>query len=794
MSTYTRQKAKSKYRNRIRLERESQKQSSDTHKTPYDRVKRCRERVCPLQAGDNPSPGRGALIKEDTKRGEVICWRDCTHLATGGSLEVDPAGNGRKLCCRECIHCGAAVAEWLTCSPPTKANRVKSHTGSLRIFASGNRTGRFPVSPPPLNSGAAPSSPHFTLIGTQDIVVMSRRNLPTQLNCMLFTNNLLAHLKWNGIWGGPCVVCPPVATGRSPPWRCRQLSAGSPTLVAKTTISSLDRRRSVSNYRRRWRGEDLCRRGDTATEEYPSPRLFPPKPGWPDRGSNPGPPEYESSELPLRHLAHCGNPLYRPVNGIENIKQLGAASFVVGAADQEDTEMGEEVLLVAIRNCLITVSYARPRSRVARRTDKPPTPSLAPTQPPSCCCTTASHTDKKKRLGLAVLGTRPFVLRECAYVDALGRLDSCVARTNRKKVSGNSETNTADIGVVENTGSSPQTCLRSLRLSNDFTSDWGRHSLGFMAFWEPSSKRRTNRVRPARNWTQTRGGAESSGTARRVSFYESPDTINYFPLRCEGELPAMFMLPEADSRRRLTTAGHTHLQCLLGPLPRRQKDAAPRATLAYRQAGRPLLPFGRSHPRRVSRGCCRPAEASWRRTAEGCDPGARPLKTARHAASRTGARGAPAQSEYMSKYKSKYSTQEEVLHGGVAYKHSVVLQYINYISLTSRAEQHAPNIDLSQSYTTVKVTWSTVMNTTRSWIPLRLAAVSRRRVLSLPRCLLVGSFYGTDAWKVTGPQGRDTWPPDQHRPMGEGRGHAPRLPPPHTTLFQSMPRQRRELS
>ncbi|KAJ8872176.1 hypothetical protein PR048_025778 [Dryococelus australis] len=40
---YTRLKAKSKYRNHIRLERASQKKSSDTHKTPYDRVKRCWE-------------------------------------------------------------------------------------------------------------------------------------------------------------------------------------------------------------------------------------------------------------------------------------------------------------------------------------------------------------------------------------------------------------------------------------------------------------------------------------------------------------------------------------------------------------------------------------------------------------------------------------------------------------------------------------------------------------------------------------------------------------------------------
>ncbi|KAJ8867840.1 hypothetical protein PR048_031645, partial [Dryococelus australis] len=37
---------------------------------------------------------------------------------------------------------GATVAERLDCSPPAKANRVQSLTGSLRIFASGNRAGR----------------------------------------------------------------------------------------------------------------------------------------------------------------------------------------------------------------------------------------------------------------------------------------------------------------------------------------------------------------------------------------------------------------------------------------------------------------------------------------------------------------------------------------------------------------------------------------------------------------------------------------------------------------------------
>ncbi|KAJ8881877.1 hypothetical protein PR048_018363 [Dryococelus australis] len=53
MSSYTLQKAKSKYRNRIRLKRASQKHSSDTHKTPYNRVKRCRERKINIKAPES---------------------------------------------------------------------------------------------------------------------------------------------------------------------------------------------------------------------------------------------------------------------------------------------------------------------------------------------------------------------------------------------------------------------------------------------------------------------------------------------------------------------------------------------------------------------------------------------------------------------------------------------------------------------------------------------------------------------------------------------------------------------
>ncbi|KAJ8870510.1 hypothetical protein PR048_029533 [Dryococelus australis] len=66
------------------------------------------------------------------------------------------------------------LIERLECSPPTKANRIQS----LRISASENRAGRCHSSagllrdlpfPPPPHSGAAPFSPHYTLIGSQGV-------------------------------------------------------------------------------------------------------------------------------------------------------------------------------------------------------------------------------------------------------------------------------------------------------------------------------------------------------------------------------------------------------------------------------------------------------------------------------------------------------------------------------------------------------------------------------------------------------------------------------------------------
>ncbi|KAJ8867736.1 hypothetical protein PR048_031539 [Dryococelus australis] len=74
ISAYNRQKTKSKYINRIRLERASQKQSSHTHKTPYDRVERCRERKINIKASESVNSyaeeRRAALLE----RPSAVWW------------------------------------------------------------------------------------------------------------------------------------------------------------------------------------------------------------------------------------------------------------------------------------------------------------------------------------------------------------------------------------------------------------------------------------------------------------------------------------------------------------------------------------------------------------------------------------------------------------------------------------------------------------------------------------------------------------------------------------------------
>lgn len=86
MSAYASQKAKSKYRDRIRLERASQEQSSDTHKRPYNRVKRCRERKtmkASERINDDASTST-AGVAEPMQGDDVIA-----SLSTPDSIDID---------------------------------------------------------------------------------------------------------------------------------------------------------------------------------------------------------------------------------------------------------------------------------------------------------------------------------------------------------------------------------------------------------------------------------------------------------------------------------------------------------------------------------------------------------------------------------------------------------------------------------------------------------------------------------------------------------------------------------
>ncbi|KAJ8880531.1 hypothetical protein PR048_017001 [Dryococelus australis] len=104
-----RPKANSKYINRKRLERAPQKQSSDTHKTSYDRVKRCRERKINIMASElvnvdvftqNKRPLSHVGIVPDDAAGRWIFLRDLPcipsllhihlhHFTLIGSQDID---------------------------------------------------------------------------------------------------------------------------------------------------------------------------------------------------------------------------------------------------------------------------------------------------------------------------------------------------------------------------------------------------------------------------------------------------------------------------------------------------------------------------------------------------------------------------------------------------------------------------------------------------------------------------------------------------------------------------------
>ncbi|KAJ8880535.1 hypothetical protein PR048_017005 [Dryococelus australis] len=122
--------------------------------------------------------GQTVRVRMGKRSPAVACWPLSTITCAPGQNEIY---YGR----------GAAVAEWLDCSPPTKAKRVQNpRPRNSRIFSSGNRSGRCRLSAdflgdllflPPLHSDTAPFSLHLILICSRDLVVKSHPNLSTHL-------------------------------------------------------------------------------------------------------------------------------------------------------------------------------------------------------------------------------------------------------------------------------------------------------------------------------------------------------------------------------------------------------------------------------------------------------------------------------------------------------------------------------------------------------------------------------------------------------------------------------------
>ncbi|KAJ8898002.1 hypothetical protein PR048_003362 [Dryococelus australis] len=137
ISACTRQEAKLKYRNHIRLERASQKQSSNTHKTPFDRVKRCRERKINIKASEraNVDFKRARFIVNSLYKwsGDGMGKRSSLGMATISSCEgpSDSVVNQNDAAGRR-VSSGSPVSP-RTCIPALLHTHLASPSSALNI-------------------------------------------------------------------------------------------------------------------------------------------------------------------------------------------------------------------------------------------------------------------------------------------------------------------------------------------------------------------------------------------------------------------------------------------------------------------------------------------------------------------------------------------------------------------------------------------------------------------------------------------------------------------------------------
>ncbi|KAJ8881488.1 hypothetical protein PR048_017969 [Dryococelus australis] len=172
-------------------------------------------------------------------------------------------------------------------------------------FTSGNHTGRFLWSagllgdllfPPPLQSGAAPFSPQFTLIGCQDLVVKE----------LVYMCHSDTDLRRSYDFRRPGAF---YAIAQRNTWRQQEFVVVS--VAVQSSASSLSshaveviRDGASCTGKRYWgrNGKESAMVFDRDPSQH-SPGVISgnhgnPKSGWPDRESNPGPPECESTAPP----------------------------------------------------------------------------------------------------------------------------------------------------------------------------------------------------------------------------------------------------------------------------------------------------------------------------------------------------------------------------------------------------------------------------------------------------------------------------------------------------------------
>ncbi|KAJ8874558.1 hypothetical protein PR048_025421 [Dryococelus australis] len=138
----------------------------------------------------------------------VKSWKTEIRMA-GQGIEPGSSRMGVQL------YIGATVTERIDCSPLTKANQVQVSAGRCRWSV--GFIGDLPVLTP-FHYGAAPYSPHFTLIGSQDLDFKSRSEL--------FTHSFMDYTYVQSVWSGQgSIPTPSVSPGQN--WSRSLLTARS---------------------------------------------------------------------------------------------------------------------------------------------------------------------------------------------------------------------------------------------------------------------------------------------------------------------------------------------------------------------------------------------------------------------------------------------------------------------------------------------------------------------------------------------------------------------------------------